>query len=118
MLAARGCRPDVLRQWLDIIASHVQADAEVVVDLGCGTGRFTHALAYRLKTRVIGIDPSEKMLHSARKYPIDPRVEFRRAAAEFIPLHEASADVIFLSMALLCLRRLNEGGPGIEYRPR
>jgi ubiquinone/menaquinone biosynthesis C-methylase UbiE len=98
--AARGYRPEVLRRWLDLIAAHVPACPTLIVDLGCGTGRFTHPLAEELQTRVIGIDPSLKMLESARAKPGSDRVAFRQGSGEAIPLKDACADVIFMSMML------------------
>src|SRR5215831_13796687 len=91
--AARSYRPDVLRQWLDLIATHVPSRPALIVDLGCGTGRFTYPLAERFETRVIGIDPSKKMLEVASKRLADNRVEFQLAAAEHLPLQNGYADV-------------------------
>jgi ubiquinone/menaquinone biosynthesis C-methylase UbiE len=98
--AARGYRPEVLDRWLDLIVANVSAQPKLIVDLGCGTGRFTYPLAERLQTRVIGIDPSEKMLHNARKKLANSRVDFRQASGEEIPLEDGCADVIFMSMVL------------------
>jgi SAM-dependent methyltransferase len=119
--AARGYRPEVLQQWLELVASHVPVCPSLIVDLGCGTGRYTYPLAERFQTRVIGIDPSLKMLESARQKPANTRVEFRQAHAEEIPLDDGCADVIFISMLLHhlkdrdqtaqeCRRVLREGG--------
>src|SRR5690242_17067465 len=80
--AARGYSPDVLRLWLDRVAAHAPPAPEVILDIGCGTGRFTHPLAERFQARVIGIDPSLKMLEAARSKRSSGRVEFRRASAE------------------------------------
>jgi ubiquinone/menaquinone biosynthesis C-methylase UbiE len=98
--AARGYRPEVLRQWIDIIAAHVPVHPALIVDLGCGTGRFSYPLADRFQTRVIGIDPSEKMLEVARRQLTDYCIEFHKAAAENIPLPNGCADVVFMSMVL------------------
>jgi ubiquinone/menaquinone biosynthesis C-methylase UbiE len=38
-----------------------------VLDLGCGTGRFSEALAAQFDAHVIGLDPSLKMLQVARE---------------------------------------------------
>jgi SAM-dependent methyltransferase len=84
--------------WADALAELVPLDrARLVVDLGCGTGRFTTMLAERSGARVIGVDPSLAMLaecDAAR----DPRVRVLAAAAETLPLRTGSADVVFLSM--------------------
>jgi predicted TPR repeat methyltransferase len=47
--AARGYRPEVLDRWLDLIAANVSVQPKLIVDLGCGTGRFTYPLAERCK---------------------------------------------------------------------
>jgi trans-aconitate methyltransferase len=42
----------------------------LVIDIGCGTGRFSELLAAHFGVRVIGIDPSLKMLDEARCKPM------------------------------------------------
>jgi SAM-dependent methyltransferase len=98
--AARSYTPQVLQQWLDVIAAHIPLAPAAIVDVGCGTGRYTHALAERFCVQVIGIDPSEKMLEIARSKPCTADVEFRRGSGEHLPLAEECADVVFLSMVL------------------
>ena len=118
---ARGYRPEVLRQWLDLVAANVPFAPQLIVDLGCGTGRFTQPLADRFQTNMIGIDPSERMLAAARAKPNNGRVEFRQASAEKLPLADGWVDMIFMSMVLHhlpdrpatareCRRVLREGG--------
>jgi ubiquinone/menaquinone biosynthesis C-methylase UbiE len=119
--AARGYRPETMRQWLDRIAAHAPREPKLIVDVGCGTGRFTHPLAERFKALIIGIDPSTRMLEGARAKPANGRVTFLQAAAERLPLDDGSADVVFMSMMLHhladkpraareCRRVLREGG--------
>lgn len=98
--AARSYRPDVMGRWLDLIAAHAPSRLDVIVDVGCGTGRFTHPLAERFAARAIGVDPSAKMLESACSKPSKGRVEFKQAPAEQLPLEDGSADVVFMSMML------------------
>ena len=98
--AARGYRPEVLRQWLDLVAAHAPSSLGLIVDVGCGMGRFKHPLAERFPARVIGIDPSEKMLEGARAKLSNARVEFRQASAENLPLEDGCADIVFMSMML------------------
>ena len=97
---ARGYRPEVLRQWLDLVAAHAPSAPKLIVDLGCGTGRFTQPLADRFMAKVIGIDPSERMLAAARAKPGNGRVEFRQASSEKLPLADGCADMVFMSMVL------------------
>ena len=57
---ARALTPDRLQQWRRVLSMHVDQRAiSTVVDLGCGTGRFTDLLATHFEgAEVIGIDPS------------------------------------------------------------
>ena len=92
--------PEVLDQWMNVLASHVDADrVDTIVDLGCGTGRFSEALAVRFGARVVGIDPSAKMLARAREKRRVSRVHYQRGHAEAIPLMSGAVDVIFMSMS-------------------
>src|SRR5215475_15565497 len=98
--AARGHTPAVMQQWLDLVAAHVPFAPKLIVDVGCGTGRFSKPLADRFAAKVIGIDPSQSMLAVARAKPANARVEFRLAPAERLPLADCSADLVFMSMVL------------------
>jgi ubiquinone/menaquinone biosynthesis C-methylase UbiE len=91
---------EVLELWMRTIASHVPREGvSTILDLGCGTGRFSNALAEHFGARVVGVDPSLKMLEQARAKPHDARVEFQRAHAEAIPLATGSVDLVFMSMS-------------------
>ena len=58
---ARALTPARHRHWQRLISAHVdRAAISLVVDLGCGTGRFSEMLAAELGARVIGLDPSGK----------------------------------------------------------
>ena len=97
---ARSMPPPVLAMWLDRIAARLPARTiREIIDLGCGTGRFTRALAERFAADAIGIDPSEKMLAIAREKHDAPSVSFRHGAGENMPAEDASADLVFLSMS-------------------
>jgi len=102
--AARGYRPEVLKQWLDLVAAHAPSPLGLIVDLGCGTGRFTQPLAQRFDAKAVGIDPSDRMLAVARAKEDGACVEFRQAEAEKLPLANGSVDMIFMSMVLHHLR--------------
>ena len=96
---ARDHGPAVLNLWMDVVASHVQASrVQTVLDLGCGTGRFSPALATRFEANVIGVDPSNKMLNQARRNTNDSRVFYTSGSAEALPVRSESVDLIFISM--------------------
>src|SRR5262245_4958665 len=107
---------------MSVVAARV-APARVrdILDLGCGTGRFSDGLAVRFNASVIGIDPSMKMLRQAMDAPARPRVSYAMGLAEVLPLLANSMDLIFISMvfhhftdpqgvAKECARVLRPGG--------
>jgi len=94
----RQMAPGVLAIWLDELAGLLPRRPERIVDLGCGTGRFAGGLADGYAARVIGVDPSEKMLREARAKDLGPDVSFRAGSAESIPVESGWADLVFMSM--------------------
>ena len=85
--------------WRQAIASMLPPALEIrrVVDLGCGTGRFTGLLADLYGTSVVGVEPSHKML--AGREPLDSaRARFLAATAEALPLASSAIDLVFLSL--------------------
>ena len=92
--------PEVLDRWMRMIESHVDGrPIRTILDLGCGTGRFSEGLATRFSARVVGIDPSEKMLEQARRKRRQDGVHYERGTAEAIPLTDGAVDMIFMSMS-------------------
>lgn len=74
----------------------------LVVDMGCGTGRAIHALASAAPahTRFIGIDPAENMCRiAAQKAATQKAVQIRQGAFENIPLETASVDYLYSILA-------------------
>lgn len=93
---ARALQPASLNFWMDSVYSAVNGHlAHTVVDLGCGSGRFSLGLAEKFDAHVIGIDPSRRMLSRA---PHRDRVTYLQASAEQLPLADRSVDVVFMSM--------------------
>ncbi len=96
---ARSHTPEVLNLWMNTIESCFgQASISDVLDLGCGTGRFSQALASRFTADVLGLDPSAKMLEQARVKPHSCRVRYAMGRGEEIPLPSRSVDLVFMSM--------------------
>ena len=97
--AGRSYSTDVLDRWLGLLSRHVDKEAvSAILDLGCGTGRFSDALSAHFDADVIGVDPSSKMLEKARQKGGNPRVSYRQGEGEALPLEDASVDMVFLSM--------------------
>ena len=99
--------PEFLNLWMNVVSSHVKDQRiKMILDLGCGTGRFSEALAVRFDAEVIGVDPSKKMLEQARSKLPDgkgaishgSRIRYEPGRGESIPLPDNSVDLIFMSM--------------------
>lgn len=97
--AARQLPSQTVKLWMDKLRQlTTKTRVRRIVDLGCGTGRFTQALADRFDAEVVAIDLSAKMLGVAREQVGSARVYFVQASAEAIPLADASVDLVFMSM--------------------
>lgn len=91
--------PEFLKLWMGVISSHVKDQRiQTILDLGCGTGRFSEALANHFNAAVIAVDPSNKMLDQARSKQHDRRIRYEPGRGETIPLPSNSVDLIFMSM--------------------
>jgi len=80
----------------------------VCVEVGCGPGRMTDALAARFD-RVVAVDVSPEMIARARKEVTAPNVEFREVSGERLDgIGDATADaaVCYLVLQHLPSRRL------------
>jgi ubiquinone/menaquinone biosynthesis C-methylase UbiE len=119
--AGRSYSPDVLEFWLRTISTALgEVQISDILDLGCGTGRYSAALAAHFKAAVVAVDPSEKMLSEARKKKTDG-VLFLQGSGEAVPLDDETVDLVFMSMVFHhfndpmkvtreCRRVLREGG--------
>ncbi len=98
---ARDHGPAVVHLWMRAVAEYVDGESiRRILDLGCGTGRFTEGLASQFDAEVIGLDPSSKMLEIARGKQRDARVRYELGRAEEIPLAAESVDIVFMSMSM------------------
>ena len=98
---ARSHGPEVLDLWMRTVAEHVDGRSiHRILDLGCGTGRFSEALAAQFNVEVAGVDPSVKMLRVASEKRRHPLVYYERGRAEQIPLADESVDLVFISMSM------------------
>jgi SAM-dependent methyltransferase len=119
---ARGLTATRQRRWRDLLAAHVgRSCISLIVDLGCGTGRFSEILAAEFSARIIGFDPSESMIDQARQKSATGMIEFERAWAHELPLADGCVDLVFMSqvyhhlpepiaVARECRRILRAGG--------
>ncbi|BCN24474.1 malonyl-ACP O-methyltransferase BioC [Vibrio alfacsensis] len=93
-----------------------------ILDLGCGTGYFSHLLRER-GAEVVCADISQAMLDKAKQRCGEERMHYELADAENLPFDDDSFDYVFSSLALQwCVdlssplreirRVLKEGGQG------
>ena len=71
-----------------------------VLDLGCGEGWFCRVALDRGAARVIGVDPSRRMLERARHAIRDDRAAFVEGFAEDAAFPDGSFDVVVSILAL------------------
>jgi ubiquinone/menaquinone biosynthesis C-methylase UbiE len=73
-----------------------------VLDVGCGTGALTFAIAKcQSVSKIVGLDPSEAFLSYARSRTDDPRISFESGDAQKLRFSDASFD---RCLALLVMR--------------
>lgn len=104
--AARGYSPTVMQLWLDVLSDHIERDQVAnILDLGCGTGRYSRALAEHFGAALTGVDPSEDMLAQARdKNTGNGAMAFLAGGGDKVPLESAAVDLVFMSMVYHHLR--------------
>jgi ubiquinone/menaquinone biosynthesis C-methylase UbiE len=89
--------------WVPILIDCAQIEAgHRVLDIGCGTGGFTRAIADMASAIVSGIDISDRFIGFARAAPPPRRgaVMWKVGSAESLPVSEGSFDRAVLSLVL------------------
>ena len=97
--AGRGYSPEMLNRWMAAIsrAADTSKPIDVILDLGCGTGRYSGPLADWFSAKVIALDPSEQMLAQARRKN-SRDVTCVLGSGEDLPLPDSSVGLVFMSM--------------------
>jgi ubiquinone/menaquinone biosynthesis C-methylase UbiE len=78
---------------------------DLVVEVGCGTGRMTLPLAEVSANQVVGVEPEERMLEVARAKDVAGRVRWLRGTAYRLPLADGVAGVVLMSMVVHLLKQ-------------
>jgi SAM-dependent methyltransferase len=96
--AGRGLTEEALGTWREAVFRHLTGPFALPgLDLGCGTGRFTAALAGWLGCEMIGLDPANEMLAQASN---DEPSQYVLGRAEAIPLKDGSCEFAWLSTVI------------------
>jgi ubiquinone/menaquinone biosynthesis C-methylase UbiE len=77
--------------------SQLNGTERVLLDFGCGPGRFAVQLAEMIRGMTIGVDPMRELL---RKAPKSPNVSYRCVRNGDLPLPESSVDVIWCCLVM------------------
>ena len=95
--SARSLPSETKSLWLEAVRSAIPDGAiKRVLDLGCGTGRFTSALAETFGCPAVGVEPSRAMLDIALARS-DANVQWKQGDAVNIPLDGHSVGLVFMS---------------------
>lgn len=100
-----GHPPDALdavtRRQVDVLGplfrQHLRGGEELVLDFGCGPGRFSGAVADWTGAEVVGVDPIQRLLDLA---PPHPRVRYARMDRGRVPLGDHSASAVWVVLVL------------------
>ena len=85
------------RELYPIFRAALRGDERLVLDFGCGPGRFTSDLREMIRGCAIGVDPIQSLLDLA---PRHPEVEYRLMSEGRIPVASDEVDVIWICLVL------------------
>jgi SAM-dependent methyltransferase len=83
-----------------LLRAQLRGQERVVLDYGCGGGRFTADLADIVGGKAIGVDPTQQLIEIA---PRTATVEYHVLEDEKLPLADASVDVAWICLVLGCI---------------
>ena len=92
----RSLPPEAITQWMLVVRRHIGDEAQTILDLGSGTGRFSSALADAFGVDVIAVEPSVGMRRQA-KTKTQAHVRMVGGSAEQLPLADRSCHAAWLS---------------------
>ncbi len=77
-------------------------DAELILDIGCGSGMVTRDIAHLTKGKIIAIDGSEEMIKVAKKVlKMYKNVELRVGEAEDLTFEDNMFDIVTCNLLLM-----------------
>jgi ubiquinone/menaquinone biosynthesis C-methylase UbiE len=114
--SVRGFGPDYYKGWLDHIFRHGDLEErQRVLDIGCGTGRYTVRIALRLGRPVIGVDLAAGMLAKAsEKSQEGSELGLVRGDAQRLPFKDGSFDAATLILVVHHIEDLEGMAHGIR----
>lgn len=98
-----GCTQldETLEQWVSLIKENTNiSTGNKLIELGCGTGRFTIPLAYTTNFDVTAVDISNDMLNIAIKKDHLNLIKWKTCNADTLPFPNSSFNIVFMSNLL------------------
>lgn len=83
----------IAKEYFDLVKEDILNKSSVVLDIGCGNGRFLKYLAPKVKF-IEGIDPSQSVLSASRNVKNHSNVRITRADVHNIPFPDESFDFV------------------------
>lgn len=87
-----------VKQIFPFLRNELKGDEKIILDFGCGTGRFTGKLAAVINGHAIGVDPIPELLEIAREK--NPGSAFLLSKKTHIPLSDKHADVAWVCLVM------------------
>ena len=81
-------------QYFDILPTDFNLSEAVVLDMGCGTGRWTKYLSRKVKF-IEAVDPSKAVISAQHLLKEEENVRVTQASVEHLPFPEQSFDLVF-----------------------
>jgi SAM-dependent methyltransferase len=94
--------PALFQEWAERVADAAQIEeGQHVLDIACGTGILTRAVARRvgMKGSIIGLDVNEGMLAVAERKA--PQIQWKQGRAESLPFDDNRFDVVVSQFGLM-----------------
>lgn len=82
---------------IELLKTLLSGKEKIILDFGCGTGRFTPDLAELIKGKAIGIDPVKELLAMTQ---VSKNVAYKEMKVGNIPLENSSVDIIWICLVL------------------
>jgi SAM-dependent methyltransferase len=96
--AVREIPRDGLSEWREAVRRHLRpSQGMTLVDIGAGTGQFTAAFRDWFDIDVVAVEPSAAMRDQIRQ---TPAVQVLEGDAYALPLPDATADAVWLSLVI------------------